>query len=268
MLRYLKKLSLPSEIPVTMQKAIAIIPARFASTRFPGKPLVEIEGRTMIMRVYEQAVKAEQLQEVYVATDDARIFDHVTKAGGKAIMTSVDHSSGTERCLEAFQILLKEKRCTDNEIIINVQGDEPFILPAQIDKLVMAFTQPEINIVTLIKVLKSAEELNDPNCVKVVAGNHGQALYFSRLPIPYIRENTEPEKLVSGLHYKHIGMYAYRNKILAEICKLMPSPLEMAEKLEQLRWLEHGYKIHLQVTGHESIAIDSPSDLLKVTNIS
>lgn len=251
-----------------MQKAIAIIPARFASTRFPGKPLVEIEGRTMIMRVYEQAIKAELLSEAYVATDDIRIFDHVTQSGGKAIITSVNHTSGTERCLEAFQILLKEKKCSKDEIIINIQGDEPFILPGQIDKLVKAFLQPEVNIVTLIKVLKSPEELNDPNCVKVVAGNLGQALYFSRLPIPYIRENAEPEKFVSGLHFKHIGMYAYRSKILVKICKLMPSPLEMAEKLEQLRWLEHGYTIHLQVTGHESIAIDSPSDLLKVTNIS
>jgi len=249
-----------------MRKAIAIIPARYASTRFPGKPLVEIKGKSMIMRVYEQALKASMLKEVYVATDDHRIYDHVTRQGGKAIMTAVHHTSGTERCLEAFYLLQKEKGFPDDEIIINIQGDEPFIHPDQIDSLIQLFARPEVNIASLMKIITDQAEIHNPACVKVVAGVHKQALYFSRSPVPFIR-NDEENQNSPGIYFKHIGMYAYRSKVLEEICKLKPTPLETTEKLEQLRWLENGYTIHLETTEHESIAIDFPADLLKVTNI-
>jgi 3-deoxy-manno-octulosonate cytidylyltransferase (CMP-KDO synthetase) len=249
-----------------MQEAIAIIPARYASTRFPGKPLVEIKGKSMIMRVYEQALKASMLKDVYVATDDHRIYEHVARHGGKAIMTAVHHTSGTERCLEAFHLLQKEKKLSDDEIIINIQGDEPFIHPDQIDSLTNLFSRPEVNIATLMKIITDKAEINNPGCVKVVAGVHKQALYFSRSPVPFIR-NAEENQNSPAIFYKHIGMYAYRSKVLEEICKLKASPLEITEKLEQLRWLENGYIIHLETTEHESIAIDFPADLLKVTNI-
>ena len=249
-----------------MRKAIAIIPARYASTRFPGKPLVEIKGKSMIMRVYEQALKASMLKDVYVATDDHRIYEHVARQGGKAIMTAVYHTSGTERCLEAFYLLQKEKILSDDEIIINIQGDEPFIHPDQIDSLIQLFARPEVNIASLMKSITDEAEINNPGCVKVVAGVHKQALYFSRSPVPFIR-NAEENQNPPENYFKHIGMYAYRSKVLEEICKLKPAPLEITEKLEQLRWLENGYTIHMETTEHESIAIDSPADLLKVTNI-
>ncbi|HHN48776.1 MAG TPA: 3-deoxy-manno-octulosonate cytidylyltransferase [Bacteroidales bacterium] len=250
-----------------MQKAIAIIPARYASTRFPGKPLVDIQGKSMIMRVYAQAAKADLLKNVFVATDDRRIYDHVIQHQGQAIMTAAHHNSGTERCLEAFGILVHKKKCTANEIILNIQGDEPFIEPAQIDALVKLFERPGVNIASLIKKMSGPEEINNPDCVKVVATQNLQALYFSRSPIPFIRDLDDEKRFSSGLYFKHIGMYAYRSHVLSEICSLQPSPLEKAEKLEQLRWLENGFSIHLELTAHESIAIDSPGDLLKVTNI-
>jgi len=249
-----------------MRKAIAIIPARYASSRFPGKPLVEIKGKSMIMRVYELALKASMLDDVYVATDDDRIYDHVVQQGAKAIMTAVHHTSGTERCLEAFRMLQKEKNYSDDEIIINIQGDEPFIHPDQIDSLIKLFIRPEVNIATLMKSISDEAEINNPACVKVVAGVHSQALYFSRSAVPFIR-NTEENQNSPAIYHKHIGMYAYRSKVLEEICRLKPTPLETTEKLEQLRWLENGYTIHLETTDHESIAIDFPADLLKVTNI-
>ncbi len=245
-----------------MQKAIAIIPARYASTRFPGKPLVDIKGKSMIMRVYEQAAKADLLKNVFVATDDRRIYDHVIQHQGQAIMTATHHNSGTERCLEAFGILVHKKKCTANEIILNIQGDEPFIEPAQIDALVKLFERPEVNIASLIKKMSDPEEIKNPDCVKVVASKNFQAMYFSRAAIPFSRDAKDKTP-----YFRHIGMYAYRSQTLTRICNLEPSPLEMAEKLEQLRWLENGFTIHLETTEHESIAIDSPADLLKVTNI-
>jgi 3-deoxy-manno-octulosonate cytidylyltransferase (CMP-KDO synthetase) len=250
-----------------MNQAIAIIPARYASSRFPGKPLLDIKGKSMIMRVYEQACKAHRLKDVFVATDDQRIFDHVNQSGGQAIMTSTHHSSGTERCLEAFRVLVHKKKCKANEIILNIQGDEPFIEPTQINSLVKLFERSEVEIASLIKKIADTEQLNNPDCVKVVAGKNLQALYFSRSPIPFIRDPNEKERLSPVLYFKHIGMYAYRSHILSQICNLPPTPLEKAEKLEQLRWLENGFSIHLEITEHESIAIDSPADLLKVTNI-
>lgn len=249
-----------------MKQAIAIIPARFASSRFPGKPLALINGKSMIMRVYEQALKAELLKDVYVATDDKRVFDHVIQSGAKALMTSVHHSSGTERCLEAYEKLLASSHCSSEEIILNIQGDEPFIQPEQIDALIKMFANPDIRIATLMKSISDTDEIANPGCVKVVCNQHGQALYFSRAPIPFNREGSTVEETPKDLHYKHIGMYAYRSYALAEICKLPPSRLESIEKLEQLRWLEHGFPIHVEVTEFESIAIDYPDDLLKVTN--
>lgn len=250
-----------------MQKAIAMVPARYASSRFPGKPLVEINGKSMIMRVYEQALKAGSLKEVYVATDDERIFNHVLENGGKALMTSVHHTSGTERCFEAFETLKSQGKCTSGEVIVNIQGDEPFIDPEQINVLVALFSDPEVKIASLMNKTSNTEEYTDPNCVKVVTGKHKQALYFSRAPIPCIRDENAGNVKSSHTIYKHIGMYAYRSAILQEICRLEPTPLEQAEKLEQLRWLEHGYTIHMEITEHEGIAIDTPEDLLKVTNI-
>jgi 3-deoxy-manno-octulosonate cytidylyltransferase (CMP-KDO synthetase) len=249
-----------------MQQAIAIIPARYASARFPGKPLVEINGKSMIMRVYEQAMKATLLKDVYVATDDNRIYDHVVSSGGKAIMTASDHNSGTERCLEAFQILISANKCSTDEIVLNIQGDEPFILPEQIDSLVRLFSKKKVSIATLVKKIDKSEELNNPNYVKVVIGSKMQALYFSRAAVPFVRDAEGDKRLEKTLFYKHIGMYAYRGAVLTAICKLKPSPLELAEKLEQLRWIENGYIIHVETTDHESVAIDSPADLLKVTN--
>lgn len=251
-----------------MKKAIAIIPARFGSVRFPGKPLAMIHGKSMIMRVYEQALKAGSLKDVIVATDDQRIFDHVIQNSGKVLMTSVYHNSGTERCLEAFQILLDGKKCTDKEIIVNIQGDEPFIHPEQINELVGLFDQPGTEIATLKMKITNDADISNHNCVKVVTKICGQALYFSRSPIPFIRDSLRENQESKDLYYKHIGMYAYRSDILKSICQLKPSALEMAEKLEQLRWLEHGYKIRVKMTGYESVAIDTPDDLSKVTNIS
>ena len=248
-----------------MQKAIAIIPARYASTRFPGKPLADINGKSMIMRVYDQARKARFIKDVFVATDDQRIYSHVTTSGGKAIMTSPEHLSGTDRCLEAFHSLVRDKICTTDEIIMNIQGDEPFIQPQQIDALANLFTNRHISIATLIKVIRKKEDLDDPNCVKVVIGLKNQALYFSRAAIPFVRTGNDGN--MTHVFYKHIGMYAYRSHVLEAISNLKTSSLEQAEKLEQLRWLENGFAIHTEITEHESIAIDSPSDLLKVTNI-
>lgn len=249
-----------------MIKAIAIIPARYASTRFPGKPLVMINAKSMIMRVYEQALKAKSLKDVYVATDDVRIYNHVTENSGKVLMTSADHSSGTERCYEAFRILVDQKKCFENEIIVNVQGDEPFIKPQQIDEITQLFEYEDTEIATLKKQISNEADIANPNCVKIVSDIHGQALYFSRSSIPFVRDPGE-QVLKSGLYFRHIGLYAYRSDILTSICQISPSPLEIAEKLEQLRWLENGFKIRVGTTEYENIAIDTPEDLLKVTNI-
>lgn len=254
-------------IAANMQKAIAIIPARYASSRFPGKPLVDIRGKSMIMRVYEQVLKAELAKAVYVATDDKRILNHVDMHGGKAVMTSTHHGSGTDRCEEAFRMLQKKENYTADEIIINIQGDEPFIHPDQIDSLIRLFSDRKVKIASLMKAITDEDEIKNPACVKVVSGLNRQALYFSRSVIPFIRNITENQN-PAGTYFKHIGIYGYRIAVLQEICKLKPSPLEISEKLEQLRWLENGYAIHMETTEHESIAIDTPADLLKVTNIS
>ncbi|MEI6754814.1 MAG: 3-deoxy-manno-octulosonate cytidylyltransferase [Paludibacter sp.] len=238
---------------------VVIIPARYASTRFPGKPLVDIGGKTMIHRVYEQVSKS--VNDVYVATDDQRIFDAVKAFGGNAIMTSDQHKSGTDRCYEAFTHINEYF-----DVIINVQGDEPFIQPEQIIELQKCFVDESTQIATLAKKITEKdgwEALNNPNSPKLVVNRNNEALYFSRSVIPYKR-GIEPHNWLSAHPYlKHIGIYAYRAEVLGEITKLEQSPLELAESLEQLRWLENGYKIKVGFTDVESVGIDTPEDLEK-----
>ncbi len=242
---------------------IAIIPARYASTRFPGKPLADINGKPMIQRVYEQV--AQVIPHVYVATDDDRIFRAVQAFGGNAVMTSPDHPSGTDRIYEAYT-----KIGITADVIVNVQGDEPFIQPEQIQSVMQCFVQhPETQIATLAKPFterNTFDELFDANAVKLVFSPvTGQALYFSRSIVPYKRGLHHTEWLHQGTtYYKHIGMYAYRADVLGQITQLAQSPLETAESLEQLRWLENGFRITVGVTHQESHGIDTPDDLKRV----
>ena len=233
-------------------RIVGIIPSRYASTRFPGKPLVDIGGQSMIMRVYHQAIQANSLADVIVATDDARIYEHVILNQGKAVMTSDSHNNGTERCAEVACSL-------EADYVINIQGDEPFINPVQIDLLAEAL-DGQSEIVTLIKKVNNDEALRNPSIVKVIKDQFDHAIYFSRQPIPYSGS-------ANGIWYKHIGIYAYRKDILQKLVKLPISPLEKAESLEQLRWIEYGYKIQLKETHIETISIDTPADLNKLTNL-
>ena len=238
---------------------VAIIPARFASTRFPGKPLAMLGEKTIIQHVYEQVTKV--IFDVFVATDDDRIFREVEKFGGKAIMTSDQHKSGTDRCYEAFTKLDEYF-----DVVINVQGDEPFIQPEQIELLRSCFGDENTDIATLIKKIdteNSEAVLFNPNSPKVVTDKNGFAMYFSRSTIPYMRGVDTKEWAEKHDFYKHIGIYAYRSEILRELTSLPPSVLEMAESLEQLRWLENGYRIKTAITGTETIGIDTPEDLEK-----
>jgi len=243
-------------------KVIGIIPARYASSRFPGKPLVEIDGKSMIRRVYEQVRKSSSLTEVIVATDDQRIVNHVKSFQGNVIMTSQNHNTGTERCNEVVEVL--KNRGLVYDVAINIQGDEPFINPKQIDKVASCFKNNDVQIATLIKKIENIDELFSPNVVKVVISNSGKALYFSRQPIPYCRNSEKNNWLKSSVYYKHIGIYAYRNNVLNRISSLPTGKLETAECLEQLRWIENGFEIYTEVTAFESHSIDVPDDLLKV----
>jgi 3-deoxy-manno-octulosonate cytidylyltransferase (CMP-KDO synthetase) len=244
-----------------------IIPARYASTRFPGKPLVLIHGITMIERVYRQACQARSLAEVVVATDDHRIYDHVTGFGGTAVMTSPSQPSGTDRCREAAELILDPASDRDSDnVVINIQGDEPFLDPRQIDQLAGMFLDKSTQIATLVKKITDPAELADPNVVKVVVDRDMQALYFSRSAIPYQRQHPSDEWLTHGTYYKHIGIYAYTMAVLRHITSLPPSPLELSESLEQLRWLENGFLIRTETTDIENIAVDTPADLLKIAN--
>lgn len=233
-------------------KILGVIPARYASTRFPGKPLVDIKGKTMIQRVYEQSVLA-ALNKVVIATDDERIAAEVVRFGGEYVMTSSTHQSGTDRCAEVV------KNLPGYDVVINIQGDEPFIDPKQINLIADCFNDENVKLATLIKEIHSEEELYNPNVPKVVIGTQHQALYFSRHPIPYLRNAGHTHQF-----YKHIGIYGYKAATLIEITTLMPSTLELAESLEQLRWIENGYQIQTKLTDIETIAIDSPNDLLKI----
>ena len=240
---------------------IGIIPARFASTRFPGKPLADIKGKSMIQRVYEQAKKSASLSAVIIATDDVRIEEVVRGFGGSVCMTSPEHPSGTDRCAEVV-----EKLKLDCDAVINIQGDEPFIEPAQIDLLASCFEDPRTELATLIKKISASEILFNVNTPKVIIDTEAFAIYFSRHPIPFIRGAHESEWLSKNTFYQHIGIYGYRADSLMKITQLRPSALERAESLEQLRWIENGYKIKTAVTDFESIAIDTPSDLENILN--
>jgi len=241
-------------------KILGIIPARFASSRFPGKPLADIGGKSMIQRVYEQALKAKSLSKVVVATDDSRIFDHVIAFGGDAYMTAENHPSGTDRCFEALQ---KAGGSSKFDYIINIQGDEPFIDPETIEQMAKLLDF-KTEIATAVKKISDYETLFDPNVVKAVLTMRKQCLYFSRQTVPYVRGHKPETWLEHADFYKHIGLYAYRNDVLEQISHLPPSPLENTEKLEQLRWLGYGYKIYATITNYESIGVDTPEDLEKL----
>lgn len=240
---------------------LGIIPARYASTRFPGKPLIDIAGKSMIQRVYEQACSSSSLDKVVIATDDERIISEVKRFGGEFALTRSDHQSGTDRCAEVAE------KFRGFEVIINIQGDEPYIDPVQIDLLSSCFTDPEVKLATLVKRIRDEEELFNQNIPKVVLNHRQQAIYFSRHTIPFLRNTEQANWLKTHQFYKHIGIYGYTVETLLQITRLKPSSLELAESLEQLRWIENGYAIQTRVTAMESIAVDTPEDLEKIMKI-
>jgi 3-deoxy-manno-octulosonate cytidylyltransferase (CMP-KDO synthetase) len=240
-----------------MKSFVAIIPARFASTRFPGKPLAILGGKPVIQRVYEQSKKV--FENVFVATDDDRIYDAVEQFGGKAIMTSPNHKSGTDRCYEAYQ-----KCGIETDVVVNIQGDEPFIHQSQLLTIKELFLQPETDIATLVKPFASDtsfDVLSNPNSPKVVVDDNWNALYFSRSVIPYLRGKETETWASEHTYYKHIGLYAFKSDVLGKVTSLEQAPLEIAESLEQLRWLSAGYTIKVGKTNVETIGIDTPEDL-------
>lgn len=234
---------------------LGIIPARYGSTRLPGKPLMTIGGKTIIRRVYEQASRCLSLDKVVVATDDQRILDEVKSFGGEAIMTSSRHRNGTERCAEVIQRY-------EANFVINIQGDEPFIAPEQIDLLAGIMTQ-ETELGTLVRKVDNLESLDDPARMKVLVDAQFNAIYFSRQAVPFIRDYPKHEWLQHHVFYQHVCIYSYRTDVLQQIVKLSPTPLEVAESLEQLRWIENGYQIKLAETELDAIGIDTPADLEK-----
>ena len=246
-------------------KIIGIIPARYASTRFPGKPLCMIDGKSMIRRVYEQASACSLLTDLLVATDDGRIEKHVKDFGGQVIMTSGLISSGTERCNEVINLLFK-KNHEQYDLVINIQGDEPYIHPLQIAHIAGCFQDQDVTLATLVKKITSEDDLKNPNVVKVLFDIHSRAIYFSRTALPYIRGKEDQDRINIHTFYKHVGIYGYTPAILHKITGLAESSLERAESLEQLRWIENGYSIYVRETEFESIAIDTPGDLLQITN--
>lgn len=235
-------------------KFIGIIPARYASTRFPGKPLAMLGGKYVIERVYNMV--AETLDDAYVATDDQRIYDAVVAFGGKAVMTREDHKSGTDRIEEAV-----EKLGSDCDVVVNIQGDEPFIHKSQIETVCHCFDDPQTQIATLGKPFADMEAVDNCNSPKIVLDNNSCAMYFSRSVIPFVRNVEHEEWLKHFPFLKHIGIYAYRKEVLHEITRLPMSSLEKAESLEQLRWLQNGYKIKVGLTDIETIGIDTPDNL-------
>lgn len=240
-------------------KTLAIIPARYASTRFPGKPLALLCGKPVIQWVWERVSAIESVTDAVVATDDERIMQAVQAIGGRAMMTSDRHRSGTDRCGEVLDILESEGRHYD--VVINVQGDEPFVEARQLETLIAAFSSPETEIASLMTPIKSWDELRSPNNVKVVCNLQGDALYFSRQPIPHLRGVDEREWASRQTYYKHVGIYAFRADVLQRVKTLAPAALEISESLEQLRWLAGGYRIRMCVTNHTNIGIDTPEDL-------
>jgi 3-deoxy-manno-octulosonate cytidylyltransferase (CMP-KDO synthetase) len=245
---------------------IGIIPARYDSTRFPGKPLAMINGISMIERVYKQALKAKVLTDVYVATDDQRIEKHVIGFGGKVIMTSPLHQTGTERCFEAAGKLQAATGLKSSDVIINIQGDEPYIDPLQIAEVAACFKNEQVEIATLVKKITDQLDLFNPNVVKCMVTNNNKAIYFSRQAVPHIRNKTEKDWLSAASFYKHIGIYAYRYAMLEKIVKLEQSPLEISESLEQLRWIQNEIPVYVGFTDIESSAVDVPEDIKKFIN--
>lgn len=246
-----------------MNKILVIIPARYASTRFPGKPLALLGGKPIIQHVWERVGCAEGVDAVYVATDDERIVAAVESFAGKgaAVMTAATHQSGTDRCGEVLRNL--EAQGLHYDIVVNLQGDEPFVTAGDIRRLAACFADPAVQIATLRRRIDCEDDLFSPNCVKVVFGANGRALYFSRQPIPFRRDVPQDKWLAEGEYYKHIGMYAFRSEVLLQLCKLPQSMLEKSEKLEQLRWLEAGYQIAVGETDYDGVGIDTPDDLAR-----
>ena len=235
-------------------KFIGIIPARYASTRFPGKPLALLGGKPVIQHVYEKV--AAVLEAAYVATDDERIYDVVKSFGGQVVMTRTDHKSGTDRIEEAI-----EKIGGEWDVVVNVQGDEPFVAKSQLDTICHCFDDPTTQIATLGKPFESIEAVQNPNSPKIVVDNMGFAMYFSRSVIPYVRGKEKSSWLTHYPFLKHLGIYAYRKDVLRQVTQLPQSSLEIAESLEQLRWLQNGFKIKVGTTDVETVGIDTPQDL-------
>jgi 3-deoxy-manno-octulosonate cytidylyltransferase (CMP-KDO synthetase) len=239
-------------------KVLAIIPARYGSTRFPGKPLADLAGKPMIQHVYEQVKSCGSISEVVVATDHQEILHKVENFGGKAVMTSENCLSGTDRCAEVLKSLPSEY-----DLILNVQGDEPFIQCEQLKELIESMNSPASEIGTLIRKIDNIEDVFNPNVVKAVVAESGRALYFSRNPVPFVRAAEKENWLSQTVFYRHIGLYAYRPEVLLKITELPTSKLELAESLEQLRWMEAGFSVYTRESLYNSIGIDTPEDLLK-----
>ncbi len=239
---------------------LGLIPARYGSTRFPGKPLADIMGKPMIWRVYEQAGK--YLKHIWVATDDERIKEAIEGLGGNVVMTNADHMSGTDRCAEALS-RVEEESGIHFDVVINIQGDEPFVDHIHLNSLAACFENPDNQIATLVKPFGVREDIFNENKPKVVLNNNKEALYFSRHPIPFLRDAPRSEWVRKHTYFKHLGLYAYRSDILKEITKIPQSLLEKAESLEQNRWLENGYRIQVAITESESISVDTPGDLAR-----
>lgn len=247
-----------------MIKYLALIPARYASTRFPAKPLADILGKPMIQHVYERAARL--FEHCYVATDDTRIADAVTAFGGNVVMTSTEHRSGTDRCREALEKVSAETGI-EFDVVVNIQGDEPYIQTEQLELIKSCFADSNTQIATLVKPFSADEDIFNPNLPKVVLNAHSEAMYFSRSPIPYLRNLPQEEWQSAHTYLKHIGLYAYKSNILKEITSLEAGELEKLESLEQLRWLENGYKIKVAKTEFESYAIDTPEDLERLLEV-
>lgn len=241
-------------MPVSLRVA-AVIPARYQSSRFPGKPLADLGGKSLIQRTYEAVLTSEVASSVFVATDDERIHHHVRDFGGQSMLTQSDHPSGTDRVNEVAQQL------PDHDVILNVQGDEPFTTAAKLRTLVKLFADPDVNIATLARPIDTEEELFSPNVVKLTRATNGDALYFSRQAIPFLRDQPLGRWLAAGVHLQHLGIYAFRRATLLQVATLPPGRLEALESLEQLRWLEAGYRIRVGLTNEPSIGIDTPADL-------
>jgi len=238
-------------------RILGIIPARYASSRLPGKPLVDINGRSMVMRVMDRAKCCDSLTEVVVATDDDRIVNHVLENGGNVVMTSPDHPSGTDRCLEALGTIMD----SDYDAVVNIQGDEPFIVPEQIDQICAMLKDREVSIATLAQVVADDRDLDDPGEVKIAVDRDMNALYFSRNAIPHLRNPRPGLRCTQFRFLKHVGLYAYTVAALRRIVMLRPSSLELAESLEQLRWTENGFAVRVGLTEHSSFCVDTPADL-------